>query len=72
MNKKTTKVAKKKIMLTYKLDDECPNHDKHLCHIVSMHNMRMAGCLAKDAKYLCAVCGRAAKNRVNLCAPAEI
>lgn len=54
------------------LGDEHPNHDRHLCHIVGLRNMRAAGRLSKDAQYLCAICGRAAKKQANLCMPVEI
>jgi hypothetical protein len=64
--KKTTKAQK------YQLTNDCPNHDKHLCHVVALRNMKAAGQLAKDAKYLCVVCGRAARKKINLCVPVEI
>lgn len=49
-----------------------PDHEKHLCHITSLRNMKTVGRLAKEAQYLCTVCGRAAKDSVNLCEPAKI
>ncbi len=56
----------------YPLTDLHPDHEKHLCHITGLRNMRTVGALAKDAQYICAICGRAAKNAVNLCEPAKI
>jgi len=56
----------------YELTDLHPDHEKHLCHISSLRNMKTVGELAKDAKYVCVVCGRAAKEAVNLCEPAKI
>jgi hypothetical protein len=56
----------------YELTDLHPDHEKHLCHISSLRNMKTVGELAKDAKYVCIVCGRAAKEPVNLCEPAKI
>jgi hypothetical protein len=56
----------------YELTDLHPDHEKHLCHISSLRNMKTVGQLAKDAKYICVVCGRAAKEPVNLCEPAKI
>ena len=56
----------------YRLSNVHPNHDKHLCHIVSLRNMKAVGQLAKGAQYLCAVCGRAAKHPTNLCVPVKI
>lgn len=64
--RKTTKPQK------YQLSNNCPDHDRHLCHVVALRNMKAVGQLAKDAKYLCAVCGRAARKAVNLCTPVEI
>jgi hypothetical protein len=58
--------------LDYQLTDLHPDHEKHLCHISSLRNMRTVGTLAKDAQYVCIICGRAAKNAVNLCEPAKI
>jgi len=49
-----------------------PDHEKHLCHITSLRNMKTVGKLAKDAQFLCVICGRAAKDPVNLCEPAKI
>jgi hypothetical protein len=53
------------------LVDAHPDHDQHLCHIVGLRNMKTAGKLAKDAQYICFLCGRAAKNRKNLCEPVK-
>jgi hypothetical protein len=54
------------------LTDLHPDHEKHLCHISSLRNMKTVGMLAKDAQYICVICGRAAKHPVNLCEPAKI
>lgn len=54
------------------LTDLHPDHEKHLCHITSLRNMKTVGQLAKDAKYVCIVCGRAAKSHLNLCEPGKI
>jgi hypothetical protein len=56
----------------YELTDLHPDHEKHLCHISSLRNMKTVGELAKDAQYICVICGRAAKKPVNLCEPAKI
>jgi len=63
---------KAEVIQPSQLSDLHPDHEKHLCHIVGLRNMRTVGTLAKDAQYLCAICGRAAKNRINLCEPAKI
>jgi hypothetical protein len=54
------------------LADYHPNHDKHLCKMVELRNMKTVGKLAKDARYICFLCGRAAKNKSNLCEPVEL
>ena len=62
----------KEIAVEYGLTDLHPDHEKHLCHITSLRNMKTVGLLAKDAQYLCGICGRAAKSAINLCEPAKI
>jgi hypothetical protein len=56
----------------YLLEDLHPDHEKHLCHITSLRNMKTVGRLAKDAQFLCFSCGRAAKDGRNLCEPVKI
>jgi len=65
-------MSDKKELQDIELSDLHPDHEKHLCHISSLRNMRTVGKLAKDAQYLCVICGRAAKEEVNLCEPAKI
>jgi len=55
-----------------KLGDAHPDHDLHLCHIVGLRNMKTAARLSKGAQHICIICGRAAKDRRNLCEPAKI
>jgi hypothetical protein len=54
------------------LSDYHPNHDQHLCSILTFRNMKTLARLSKDAKYICFICGRAAKHKRHLCAPVEI
>jgi hypothetical protein len=63
---------KKEALEIYELTDLHPDHEKHLCHITSLRNMKTVGLLAKDAQYVCVICGRAAKSNNNLCEPAKI
>ena len=65
-------VAKEATIDRVQLADAHPNHEHHLCHIISLRNMRTASKLAKDAQYICFLCGRAAKDRKNLCEPVKI
>jgi len=53
------------------LSDNHPHHEKHLCSVVVKRNMKTVAKLAKDAKSLCLICGRAAKSENNLCWPTE-
>ena len=63
---------KKEQLQEPELTDLHPDHEKHLCHITSLRNMRTVGRLAKDAQFVCIICGRAAKDQGNLCEPAKI
>jgi len=65
-------VEKKVEVQQFQLTDLHPDHEKHLCHIIGLRNMKTAGALAKDAQYICGICGRAAKSAINLCEPAKI
>ena len=72
--KRSSTIAKKAAAVDYKLSlsDYHVHHDHHLCNIVALRNMKTAAVLAKDAQYICFICGRAAKDKKNLCAPVEI
>jgi hypothetical protein len=66
-------VAKRGTDMKYRipLSDKHPNHEQHLCSIVTKRNMKTVAQLAKDAKYLCLICGRSAKKETSLCWPIE-
>ena len=66
-------VMKKKTDIQYSipLSDNHPNHERHLCSVVAKRNMKTVARLAKDAKYICLICGRSAKKETNLCWPLE-
>jgi hypothetical protein len=72
--KKTTKDSKDASKVDYKMSlvDYHPNHDSHLCKVVELRNMKTVAKLSKDARYICFLCGRAAKHKKNLCEPIEI
>lgn len=70
--KEKSKVTGEGSSTELQLTDAHPNHDKHLCSIVTFRNMKMAARLSKDARYLCFICGRAAKRKQNLCWPVEM
>ena len=54
------------------LYDYHPNHDQHMCSIAQARNMKTVAALSKDAKYICFLCGRAAKKKEHLCEPVAI
>ena len=66
-------VSKKKVDMKFRipLSDNHPNHEQHLCRIVEKRKMKTAARLAKDAKYICLICGRSANKEKNLCWPME-
>ena len=70
---KQRQLAKRETDLKYRipLSDNHPNHEKHLCSIVTKRNMKTVAKLAKDAKYICLICGRSAKKETSLCWPIE-
>jgi hypothetical protein len=70
--KNLKKIEPKEFELEIQLADAHPNHENHLCHILSLRNMKRAATLAKDAQYICFLCGRAAKDEKNLCEPIKI
>lgn len=47
-------------------------HERHLCRLVSERRMNEVADLAKNAKYMCFVCGRGAAKAENLCEPVEL
>ncbi len=55
-----------------KLEGEHTHHARHLCELTARRNMREVAKLAKDAQYLCHICGRAAAKAENLCEPVKI
>lgn len=54
------------------LSDHHPQHGKHLCELTARRQMAQVAQAAKGARYLCHVCGRAARDRGSLCEPIEI
>ncbi len=72
--KKPSKTKKNEITIDYNISlyDYHPNHDLHMCSIVQTRNMKTVAELSKDAKYICFLCGRAAKKKEHLCEPVAI
>ena len=51
---------------------EHKGHAKHLCELVANRRMEYVATLAKDAKYLCHICGRSAAKATSLCEPVKL
>ncbi|UCD59194.1 MAG: hypothetical protein JSV16_03475 [Candidatus Hydrogenedentota bacterium] len=47
-------------------------HANHLCELTSKRRMDKVGRLAKNAQYVCHICGRAAARAANLCEPVAL
>lgn len=48
------------------------HHEKHLCGLVERKQMLAVAQLAKNGRYICAMCGRVAASSENLCSPVEL
>jgi hypothetical protein len=72
--KKSKQDFSSKMKIDYKIPlyDYHPNHDQHMCSIAQARNMKTVAALSKDAKYICFLCGRAAKKKEHLCEPVAI
>jgi hypothetical protein len=50
-----------------------PGHEKHLCKLIEDQGMTdQIKSLAKNAKFICACCGRSAAKAENLCSPERL
>ncbi len=47
-------------------------HTGHLCELVAKRKMDKVATLARDAKYMCHICGRAAGKASGLCEPVKL
>jgi hypothetical protein len=47
-------------------------HEQHMCELADKRMMDKVADLAKGAKYVCHICGRAAAKEANLCEAVEI
>jgi hypothetical protein len=63
---------KKMVAREHRLFEEHEGHSQHLCDLVAKRKMAQVARLAKDARYVCHICGRAAAQATNLCEPVEI
>jgi len=56
----------------HRLFETHEGHAHHMCDLVAKRKMAEVAQFAKDARYLCHICGRAAAKAENLCEPVEI
>ena len=49
-----------------------PGHMNHMCELVARRQMDKVADLAKGAKYICHICGRAAAKPSSVCEAVEI
>jgi len=64
--------SSKMVAREHKLFETHAGHAQHLCDLVAKRKMAQVARLAKGAKYVCHICGRAAAKASNLCEPIEI
>jgi len=66
------KYDKARIVPEHKLTKTHSGHGKHMCSLVGQRKMDIVASLAKDSRYICHVCGRAAAKADNLCEAVKI
>jgi hypothetical protein len=66
------RASKKRTVPEHKLMKAHGGHSQHLCDLVAKRKMDRVASLAKGAKYVCHICGRAAAKASNVCEPVEI
>jgi hypothetical protein len=64
--------GEKGVSKEHKLFEEHVGHAQHMCDLVAKRKMAQVARLAKGAKYVCHICGRAAAKGENLCEPVEV
>lgn len=47
-------------------------HENHLCELTAKRNMQAVAEAANGARYICHICGRAAKEATSLCEPVKL
>ncbi len=66
------KESKKMVAREHQLFEQHKGHSQHMCDLVAKRKMAQVARLARGAKYMCHICGRAAGKASNLCEPIEI
>jgi len=64
--------AAKRVVPQHKLYATHAGHNSHLCELTAKRQMNRVASLAKNAKFVCHICGRAAAKPGSLCEAIEI
>lgn len=64
--------SKKMTVSEHKLEKIHSGHENHLCELTAKRQMDKVGKLAKNAQYVCHICGRASSKAANLCEAVEL
>jgi len=64
--------SKKMTVPEHKLAKIHKGHANHLCELTAKRQMDKVGKLAKNAQYVCHICGRAAAKPTSLCEPVAL
>jgi len=62
----------KRVVPQHKLYTAHAGHNGHLCELTAKRQMNKVASLAKNAKFVCHICGRAAAKPGSLCEAVEI
>ena len=62
----------KRMVEAHKLFTSHTGHANHMCELTAKRQMDKVATLAKGAKFVCHICGRAAASADNVCEPVEI
>jgi len=66
------RTSRARVVPEHKLFKAHSGHAKHMCELVAKRKMDQAAAAAKNAKYICHICGRAAARPTSLCEPVLI
>jgi hypothetical protein len=66
------KASSKLTVKQHRLTSAHKGHASHMCELVAKRKMADVAKLAKGAKYVCHICGRAAAQASSLCEAVEL
>ncbi len=67
-------MIEERVTMPIKLIDCDPeiHHENHLCSLAMRKQMLTLARMAKNAQYVCALCGRSAAKEENVCSPIDL